>query len=492
MDWHSFLLTYADLSPRAELLFRLGYASLLLIQLGYTWPNASRYFVSQRFGGYITSSPLRDRLHTPLNAFVIMALWTLCALGLLSGKFILAAALLNAILCRYFFVALRWRSILRGMGAPGHMNYWFATVLFLLIFTERIDPSGTLHALVALTARIDFAFIMLAAGIYKIAAGYARGNGFEVGLVNPWWGHFYRQARRLPPDNRLFCVLDTLAYVMEITCSMLFFVPATAAFAGAALGLSFLIIGRLIRLTCLAEMVAVTSLFYVNTGSFFDKILARVISTPVPPPTIPVPAILDGIIASAFLIYLFALPLAYLGMAYNFYAKATLPPLAQRVLDFWTRTFGLILWRVFTEDVINFYVEVFTLLDDGEHPLVVPGSYRTQGLRFVHVAEFITLASIFTTLKYYPHDRDLFQARLLAYAKSLASPMPVIHFRYVSILKSDHAFRFVPVALFSVDVRSGELIETRLSLESDPRRPAPGSPLIPGIAPGSYRPAGSR
>ena len=44
---------------------------------------------------------------------------------------------------------------------------------------------------------------------------------------------------------------------------------------------------------------------------------------------------------------------------------------------------------------------------------------RTTGWRYMHVGEFICLASIFTSLKYYPDDPSIFERRLVRYARTV-------------------------------------------------------------------------
>ena len=55
-----------------------------------------------------------------------MMVWFCCSLLLTFGRWTVAAALLNLFLCRYFFVHMRWKGVLRGMGAPGFMTYWLS------------------------------------------------------------------------------------------------------------------------------------------------------------------------------------------------------------------------------------------------------------------------------------------------------------------------------------------------------------------------------
>lgn len=482
---------YGALSGHAETALRSLYGVLLLLQLLYTWPSARRFYVSSAHGGYMEETARNNRLHTPATAAIVMLLWTLSALSLATGDFALIGALTNFCLARYFFLNTRWRSILRGMGAPGHMNHWLAALTLLLVLSERADVNGLLHGLTVMTFRIDFAAIMIAAGIYKIAAGYTRGEGFEIGLVNPWWGHSPWIGRLLPANSPVFVAMNHLAYATEILCGIGFLVPALAPFAGLALALSFLGIGRMIRLSALAEMVAVCTLLYVFPGDLVDRSLTFFPSAhvAVTAPAWAVPLIV--VIAGVLVFYVVLLPFAYVGMAINLYGKRRLDPRLQRPLDLFTQFFGLILWRVFTADVINFYAEIAFERDGKRVPIEVPGPlFARWGLRYRHVGEFITLASIFTTLKYYPHEPELFKRRILTYARTFGAAAPLV-FTYIAIRKEGPQFAFHPVAEFVVDPRAGTVTEKVLDASFDVRRPADRSPVTPGSLPGSYAPARS-
>lgn len=483
----------SQLSGSVEALVRVSYGVLLLLQLVATVPSAHRFFSSERHGGYLESSPFSDALHRPAFAIAIVAAWMLCAVGLVFDVGVLFAAALNFAFARYFYVNTRWKSILRGMGAPGHMNHWLSALILLLTVARFVDGGATLRALAVLAFRVDFAAIMVAAGIYKIASGYRRSDGFERGLVNPWWGFHARWLRNIPAHSAAFVALNHAAYFAEIACGLGFLLPPLAPYAALFLAASFLAVGLAIRLTWLAEMVAVCCLFTIPPGNTIDAFLSRLFA-PAPPSG----AVLAGAPAHAvvmalsaiLIVYLAALPFAYAGMMWNFYGKRRLTPWLQRLLDAWTAFSGLILWRVFTADIINFFVsvELRKAQTQDVRPFFSPWSARRQ-LRYRHVGEFICLASIFTTLKYYPHDPALFERRLLRYARTIPKLADEsITFRYVSITKGSTNFEFQTVAEFDVDPLCSAVQQRVLEVTFDPKSPAAGSPVISGSRPGSYAP----
>src|SRR5438477_1147709 len=163
---------YPELSLNVQSLFRTIYGILLFSHLVLLLPHSRRFFMSERWRGYAQSSWDVDVLQNPVAYPIVTLIWFSCAIALTFGRFTVWAALINLILCRYFFVHMRWKGILRGMGAPGFMAYWLAAVVCLLDVTRRW--ASDVFPLALLAAQVDFAFIMLSAGVYKFTTGYRR------------------------------------------------------------------------------------------------------------------------------------------------------------------------------------------------------------------------------------------------------------------------------------------------------------------------------
>src|SRR5712691_3531825 len=90
------------LSPAAQAALRTSYGVLLLLTLGWTLPQARRFFVSDRWGGYARSDRTVDLVQNPYALPVIQLIWFTCAVLLVLGRHVVAAALVNLVLCRYF------------------------------------------------------------------------------------------------------------------------------------------------------------------------------------------------------------------------------------------------------------------------------------------------------------------------------------------------------------------------------------------------------
>jgi hypothetical protein len=195
------------------------------------------------------------------------------------------------------------------------------------------------------------------------------------------------------------------------------------------------------------------------------------------------------VLSAGLVAYLVLLPLMHGGLFYNFYVRRSLPGPVQRVLDAYTNFFGIIIWRVFSVDVVNFFVLIHHEPRGGGERVLVSHYGWTGGLRYGFVCESIAVTSVFTTLKYYPSNDGLFQERLLRYARTVpCGPGDLLVFQYVAIVKRDRAFEFVPVAEYVVDTAAGSVRERTLSAVMSNRDAHAASPVHEGARPGSYAP----
>jgi hypothetical protein len=147
----------------------------------------------------------------------------------------------------------------------------------------------------------------------------------------------------------------------------------------------------------------------------------------------------------------------------------------------------MIIWRVFSVDVVNFFIRIWREPRDGGARL--PAGRLGSWPRFNHVGEMICITSLFTTLKYYPSDDALFQERVLRYARTLPyEPGDRFVFEYVSVMKRETHFEWMPVAEYRVDIETGAVTERTLDASFSTRAAHATSPVHEGAVPGSYAP----
>ena len=475
---------YPSLAPGVADVIRVGYGGLLLLTLVAALPHARRYFLSERWGGYAQRGLSVEIIHNPLAMPIVLVIWMSAAIALVFGRLVVPAALVNALLCHYFFIQMRWKGVLRGMGAPGFIAYWLGVAVLLVEYTRRHAPE--LHGVALLVLQVDFALVMLSAGMYKFSAGYRHNNGMELGMVNPEWGYWSALWGRMPPSAWWFRLFNELAWLTEVVAAVLMLVPPTRAIGGMLIVVSFVFIATQIRLGFLAEMVMVCCLLFVSPDSTVSAWVATVHLDARPPAIVPGPPVVNMMLAAGLWIYLLVLPFVRAGLAYNFHVKKAFPPWIQRPFEAYTNLFGLIIWRVFSADITNFFVRISQRDPDGKRRLI---SSWGQSLRFRQVAESITVTSLFTTLKYYPSNPDLFADRLLRYARTIPHGAgSVLVFEYVSVVKRDDRFDFVTIAEYEVDVRRASVSEHVSDATVSVRMPAVASPIHEGARPGSYVP----
>ena len=476
-----------QLSASTQAFFRSAYGVLMIATLIQALPEARRFFVSERWGGYAKSSPGVDAVQNPVAMPLLMGIWLAAAVMLVMGWGSLWAALVNLALCRYFFIHMRWKGILRGMGAPGFMAYWIGLAVFLLEYTSRFAPG--LRSLALLVLQVDLAFIMLSAGVYKFTAGYPRNHGMELGLCNPMWGYWWKWYAARAPGSPVFWTMNQLAWGTEVVAAVLMLVPATRELGAVLLMLSFLFILTQIRLGFLCEMVVLAGVLYVVPGGRLDSWIAVIVPAGGVEAAIgPGVAIVNAVLQASLWTYLILLPFAHAGLYYNFYARRPLPAPLQRVLDRYTNFFGLIIWRVFSVDLVNFFIRLWREPRDGGER--VPVSRLGSWPRFNHVGEMICLTSLFTSLKYYPSNDAIFLERLLRYARTVPRGAgDRVVFEYVSVVRRQTHFDWVTVARYVVDVDAGTVTEQLIDKSFSPRAAHAVSPLHEGALPGTYAPA---
>jgi len=484
-----------ELSLAAQSVFRMCYGVLLLAVLLAALPHSRRFFLSERWGGYAESSWDVDVLQNPVALPLVLAVWLACGVLITLAVWTLWAAFVNLLLCRYFFVWMRWKGVLRGMGAPGFMTYWVGLAVFLLELATQYAPG--LRSLALLVVQVDFALIILSSGVYKFTAGYPQNHGMELGLVNPEWGYWPKFYRRLAPGHPLIRTLNHLAWSTEVVAAVLMLIPsAILHLLGALLiVISFIFISTQIRLGVLCEMVIICALLFIP-GGVGDTWLQHLIPAGVAIDSQSSgggPAWLQPVLAVGLILYVCLLPLAHAGLYFNFYARRSLPKPLQLALDRYTNFFGIIIWRVFSVDVVNFFIRIYRVSkESGQRILVSKWGHPRESLRYSHVAESITVTSVFTTLKYYPSNSGLFHQRLLRYARTLGSQeRESLVFKYLDITKRANGFEFRDVAEFTVDVGAATVSCQPVQDQTLIHAAHPVSPVHEGIRPGTYAPLGA-
>lgn len=477
--------------PSNYLLVRQVAGVLFLLDLLFYLPYAEVCLG----GGYWGSAQRR-------KIYVTLPLWTAGALSLVLGVYPLAGAATLWLLFRHYYIANRWKNPFRGGGAPGFMSHWTTLYLFLFELAAWVDSSGRVTASVRTMANVDLGVILLCSGSYKALSGYLRGEGMEYGLANPFWGYMFKWFKERRPNHFLFRAQNAWAPTCQILTGICLLGGAIPGYsiqelrwAGAAL--CFVSFGYLlptVRLGRLAVLMMLGAVWFApELHTALPQPLARTFSSPAAPEIVIV--LLRGMTVAFIVVLPFVKAMQYL----NLFAKIELPGPLQRGLTWYANKLPIIMWRVFTPDVTNFFVRIYAVDRETEErrPILhedTTYSYRELlrrfrwSIRFLHVTESIALTTVFTTLKYFRSQRQLFEDRLLQYASTLGEGDAVLAFVYVAIMKGDDRFEYVPVSEFTVDLRTRVITEKRLVPDYDYAAPAPFSHIKETIGYGSYAP----
>jgi hypothetical protein len=430
----------------------------------------------------------------------LLALWVAGSLSLVSGVYPLAGALILFAIFRHLYIHNRWKNLFRGGGAPGFMSHWLTAYVVLFEAAAVLDGSGALGSHVLKMLRIDFAVILMCSGAYKSLSGYLFGEGMEYGLANPLWGYWWRFFRQIRPSHLLFRLQDIGAATTQWVMGLFLLFERTRAIGALMCIGSFLYLLLTVRLGRLAALMMIIPLLCLPEFGIALVYGADLSPAPIATPA-PVLAILHGLITA----YLVLLPLVKAMQYLNLFARIHFPGPIQRALTAYANAIPIIMWRVFTPDVTNFFIRIYRIDDaaGAETPLLhedTTYAYRDLArwrwsLRFLHVTESIAITTVFTTLKYFRSQRTLFESKLLEYAGTLGEPAARARFRfqYVALIKGKRGFDAVPVVNFRVDVARQQVEEERL-VDYAYDQPARHSHIKETIGYGSYLPktAGGR
>ena len=465
-------------------LFSFLYSCVWFLEMALPLPFANRYFRSENFKGY-QDSYRRKKLDNVIWLWFKLTTWALITLCINFDRFRLFALILLVVANHNQFVRQRWKSLARGFGAPGFMLYWCSCALLLLEISDHVDRNA--GVILSFVIVIDFATIMITAGIYKIGAGYRKGTGIEYGMVNPQWSYFSEQLRHIPIKIRsyVFRLLNESSWLLEIFGGALLVFHKSRWLGAILIALIFASLIPIIRLgfLCLTVLLCVLIVSQLDEGPISSwRALIRAFGDN--GSTVASKTVIFSV-AAYVVMMLFVRGVQLINIFRHRQVQRRSQSIADRIANF----FGIILWRVFTPDVTAFWirVEIVESPNDSDTlgaPRIIISNWGKG--RFFLVSEAITLTSIFTLPRYFPHNRELFENRLRRYANSLGVSMDaVVRFVYVEIDKQGYEFVDLETAFFDVCLNSG-LITSKIQDLSLISKPFKNSPVRAGIKLGSY------
>ncbi len=296
---------------------------------------------------------------------------------------------------------------------------------------------------------------------------------------------FLQSLSNCAPRIFLFTFLNHSAWSVQVVAALMMLTPSMRLFGAALIFVSFAMIGLQIRLSLLCPMIMAGTLIYVPQGSLVDSLLSANQLTIAA--TLWENSYVDSAIAFVLVAHICMLVITHLCLFFNFYSRKRLPERIQAAIDTYANQFGIIIWRVFSADLTNFFVRIYSRKSSESQRVLISDFHASGFNRFRYVCESIALTSLFTTRKYYPDNHSLFNEKLVRYARTLPQDGSLFEFDYMSILKARDCFQYVTSMRFIVDAQLGSVTEEIL-VEVDTKAPNLHSPVHAAAKPGSYAP----
>lgn len=221
---------FAESPGRAEAWFRVGYACLVFIEQLELASKLELLFANT---GVHPSSPF-DAAYSPVVITVLFWLWMAAVALLALGVRVRASAVLNWMLCVYFFG-------LRGYAAPHAADWMVHSLAFYLMFMRSdtrlsLDrrfswvPEHRVLAWPKRLAQINVASVYFTAGLAKLADDYwVNGHAFSESLRHPFVTRFTAELAFDHP--RWFTVVDYLVVGWELALPVLLLLRRTRRWA---------------------------------------------------------------------------------------------------------------------------------------------------------------------------------------------------------------------------------------------------------------------
>jgi len=397
-------------------------------------PNYKRIFSEKKFGGYLD----RKNVSFKFESELVTVIWILLNSLLLLEIKITYVSFALLLICYYYFIFHRFTSISRGMGAPGYFTFFTNKINFLIIIVSEYSPSSLNYLVNFISAEIGLIFVVSA--IYKIKSGYRTDRGINIGLVNPQWSYFPNFWQKINLFSIKFKILNFMSIYMELLGGIFLCIPKTQIAGFALIALTFLAVATTVRLGVLCiQIILSVSIVFINKSETKNITNHHDVLS----------IILCIIIVAEIISYI--VNFMILIKEYDF------KYMIRKFVHIMNRYYGISLWRVFTSDLTSIYVEVYAKNQFGKYKLLSAWD-KWNCFRYRNVGESITITSIFTTLKYFPADSDLFENKLLIHSLSIKNYNFIKYKVYYIATNIDYAsHEFILISDFNVNKLNKEI-----------------------------------
>jgi len=409
---------------------------------------------------------------------ILILLWLAASASMIFNSYPLIGMAIFIVLYRYAYVSTRYDNLFRGAGAVGLMCWYAVIYLFTLRLVLNLDPSHATFETVLFAIRVDVAIIMICAGLYKGYAGRKTGEGVEYALANPFWSRMHAQFQKINPKHPFAKLQYAIGWLTEILAGVLLLLPGLEMFG------ALLVIGIFLYVYCTLKLAQLPLLMVVLSFLWLPDV-SRVFSLPeFQGLSFTAPEWTASTIKILAVSYVALLILTKFNQYAELYFQLKLPKFFTASFDKFAQVVPIIVWRVFTPDIIDFFVRVQASHKKTQEIRDISNEntvYRFGGgggfllrQRFRHVAESVVLSSLMGTRKYFGEESELFRVRAVRYAQSLPlDDEEIAVLEFVSIRSGDRQFEYLPTIRFYINPLEETVREEILVADWTPELRAP-------------------
>ena len=398
------------ISYESYTVFKYYLGVIFFIDLLYFTPWLQMMFGS----AYQLNSIITSRARTILLFFI----WMLSCANILFQNNAFIGFLLLSLIFRFFYVESRTSNLFRGGGAVGILPALLVSY-FTVIELMNVTGLAWINSQYVLCIMIiHIGIIMLDSSINKMTSGFFSNQGFQFAFFNPFWSYWSSVSylRKLP--NSLWKIINLLIPITQCFIALLIICPTYQYLGIVSLSIGFIFLTFIVRLGTLTILITSFITLFLNLSTFeFTLEYTQLIF---------LFKNLNIIVLITGLIYLFILVFGQLIVWLNFYFSFFLWNPIQNILNKINWHFPILIWRVFTPDVVNLYCKIYEIKNNG---IKIPlnksfydlsfNAHLLLYLRFFNVAESCVLSSIFNSLKYNNKNYNSVVEKIKQYCSTL-------------------------------------------------------------------------
>ena len=190
---------------------------------------------------------------------------------------------------------------------------------------------------------------MLDSSINKMLSGFFRNQGFQFALYNPFWSYWpnYKTFRMIP--SSFWQMINIFLPISQCLIACMLLLPNFQFIGVFLLCIGFIILTFIVRLGTLTILLSSLIILYLDGINpsyqlmLFDEFIGQ----------------LNPIVFGIGFLYLSILIIGQLLVWFNYYMNIFLWRPLQKIVNCINSHLPILVWRVFTPDVVNLYCLVF-------------------------------------------------------------------------------------------------------------------------------------